>query len=318
MQKLLGICLLFVASNGLACDICNMSVSLTPDDTKNRISLLYRNRYATTTFSSLVYKTAPNVSGNRHSGAILLPGMESQTHTETYSVVDLRGVYNFNDRLRIIGSLPIVRNERIINSVSQFVISGIGDPFVLGKYNLVRTNVTDEKKVNHRVTLGGGIKIPLGRYDFSHKGSKVQHDIQAGTGTFDFLISLDYILKYKQTGMLFFTNYKMNTYNHKADYMFGNTLNSSLNLFYSQIMKKVTILPYLGLYLEHGNKDIEMRSFEDNTGGFLLFGTAGVQLFYKDFQLEAMYQHTVANHLNGTQQLDTKNRLQIGVNYLFN
>ena len=64
--------------------------------------------------------------------------------------------------------------------------------------------------------------------------------------------------------------------------------------------------------------DIVIRSYEENTEGVLLLGTAGIQLFYRDFQFEAMYQYTLTNHLDGTQQLDAKNRLQIGVNYLFN
>ena len=318
MQKLLGICLLFLAFNGLSCDICNMSVSLTPDDTKNRISLLYRHRFATKTFSTLVYTPVPNTSGSRHSGAILLPGMEDQTHTETFSVMDVRGVYNFNDRIRLIGSLPLVRNERVINNASQFVVSGLGDPFVLGKYNLVRTNFTEEEKSNHRVTLGGGIKIPLGEYDFTNNGTTAQHDIQAGTGTFDFLFSLDYILKYKKTGLMFTSNYKMNTYNQKADYMFGNTLNSTLNLFYTIKRKGIILLPYIGTYIEQGNKDIEERNYEDNSGGSLLFGATGIQVFVKSFQLDALYQHTLINKLNGSLQLDTRNRFQFGISYLIN
>jgi len=75
MKKSVGVWMLLLAFNGLSCDICNMTVSLTPDDTKNRISLLYRNRYATKTFSSLTYKATTAISGNRLSGVILLPEM---------------------------------------------------------------------------------------------------------------------------------------------------------------------------------------------------------------------------------------------------
>lgn len=134
-----------------------MTVSLTPDDTKNRISLLYRNRYATKTFSSLTYKATTAIRRNRHSGVILLPEMESQEHTETYSVIEVRGVYNFSGRWRVIGSFPFIRNERIINDQRQFVIAGVGDPFVMAKYNIVRTNKVEANEVNHRWTIGGGV-----------------------------------------------------------------------------------------------------------------------------------------------------------------
>ncbi len=318
MQKIVGIGMLFLAFNSLACDICNMSVSLTPDDTKNSISLLYRHRFATKTFTSLVYKPTNIDNGSRHSGVILLPEMEDQTHTETYTVIDVRGVYNFSNRLRVIGSMPYIQNERIINGKQQFTIQGIGDPFVMGKYNLIRTNYEDKNKSNHRVTLGGGIKIPLGKYDFSQNGELVQHDIQAGTGTWDFLLSMDYIWKYNKMGAMFTTNYKINTHNNEANYMFGNTSNTTLNLFYAQTINKVTLMPYIGGYFEQGNKDIEKFHYEDNTGGSLLFGTAGFQVFYKNFQIETLYQQTLVNKLNGTLQLNTKNRFQVGVTYLFN
>ncbi len=318
MKKTVGVWMLFLAFNGLACDICNMTVSLTPDDTKNRLSLLYRNRFATKTFSSLTYLAQPNVTGNRHSGVILLPEMESQQHSETYSVMEIRGVYYFSNRLRIIGSLPVIRNERIINDQRQFVISGVGDPFVLAKYNLIRTNKIEGNEVNHRLTIGAGIKVPLGKFDFKQKGALVQHDIQAGTGTLDFLLALDYTAKYKNGGVMFSSNYKLNTYNKKVDYMFGNTANTTLNVFYSKKIKKVTLMPYIGSYVEHGNTDIEHGMYEENTGGSLLFGTVGKQLFLNNIQLELLYQHTLINKLNGTLQLDTRNRVQLGVHYLFN
>ena len=317
MQKFLGIWMLFIAFKSLACDICNMSVNLTPDDTKNRISLLYRHRFASKTFTSLAYKPVAFDNGSRHSGVILLPTMEDQTHIETYSLIDLRGVYNFTNRLRIIGSIPFVQNERIINGKSQFTIQGIGDPFILGKYNLIRTNYTEKNKSNHRLTLGGGVKIPLGKFNYTHNGDIVQHDIQAGTGTWDFLLSMDYIWKYNKIGIMLTTNYKLNTLNQEVEYMFGNTSNSTLNIFYGQEIKDFVLMPYIGIYAEYGGKDIEHKKYEENTGGGLLFGTGGLQCFYKKFQVDALYQHTLMNHLNGTLQLDTKYRFQIGLTYLF-
>ena len=318
MKKSVGVWMLLLAFNGLSCDICNMTVSLTPDDTKNRISLLYRNRYATKTFSSLTYKATTAISGNRHSGLILLPEMESQEHTETYSVMEVRGVYNFSDRWRVIGSFPFIRNERIINDQRQFVIAGVGDPFVMAKYNIVRTNKVEANEVNHRWTIGGGVKLPLGRFDFEYQGTRVQHDIQAGTGTFDFLFAMDYLIKYKKVGLLLSSNYKLNTYNEQVDYMFGNTMNTTLNLFYALKLKNLTFLPYLGTYYEHGSTDIEHGKYEKNTGGSLVFGTIGSQLFINRIQLELLFQKTLVNQLNGTLQLDTKNRIQFGIHYLFN
>jgi hypothetical protein len=232
--------------------------------------------------------------------------------------MDIRGVYNFTNKLRVIGSIPLIQNERLINGESQFTIKNIGDPFILAKYNLIRTDNTEDNKSNQRLTFGGGVKIPLGKYDYTHNGSLVQHDIQAGTGTWDFLLSMYYMWKYNKVGVLFTTNYKLNTNNSKVNYMFGNTSNSTLNVFYVLPIKKLTVLPYLGVYAEHGNRDIEQYKFEENTGGSLLFGTVGLQFFYNKIQIETLYQHTLVNNLNGLLQLDTKNRYQVGITYLFN
>ncbi len=119
-------------------------------------------------------------------------------------------------------------------------------------------------------------------------------------------------------GLLLSSNYKLNTYNEQVDYMFGNTLNTTLNLFYALKLKNLTFLPFLGTYCEHGLTDIEHGKYENNSGGSLVFGTIGSQLFINRIQLELLFQKTLVNQLNGTLQLDTKNRVQLGIHYLFN
>lgn len=318
MKKTLGVLMLGITLNSLACDICNMSVSLTPDDTKNSVSLLFRHRVASRTFSQLVYKPTVIQSTSRHSGVVLLPGLEEQRQKETYSVYEIRGVYNLNNRISFFGSIPMIHNERLINESKQFQVQGMGDPIAMMRYSIIRTNETDEKKMNHRLTLGAGLKMPLGRCDFESKGKVVEHDIQAGTGTIDYVLSLDYLLKYRSYGILLNSNYKINTLNKKVDYMFGNTSNTTLNVFYQKKMRKHrTLVPYLGMYTEIANKDIEHKQYEENTGGKLLFGSLGCQFFFNQFRLETQYQHTLKNQLNGDYQLYTKNRWQLGITYLF-
>lgn len=306
--------MLFFTYNSMACDICNMSVSLSPDDTKNYVSFLHRYRYTCKNITTLKMKELNSTS--RHSGVLLIPTLEDQKHEEMFSVYEIKGLYNFNHRLHTTISIPVIQNVREINDVQQFQISGIGDPIVMMKYNIIRTSF--EEKINHRVTLGSGLKIPLGSYDFKYNEEVVDHDIQAGTGTLDFVFSIDYLMRYKKIGLLFNTNYKVNTLNKKVDYMFGNTLNSTLNLFY---MKKfgddISLLPFIGTYGELASMDIEDKAYEDNTGGKLIFGTVGSQLFFYQFKFEALYQHTLKSILNGDLQMETKNRIQLGISYMF-
>ena len=101
--------------------------------------------------------------------------------------------------------------------------------------------------------------------------------------------------------------------------MFGNTSNTTLNAFYQySASKKVTLLPYAGTYIEIAGKDIEHKQYEENTGGKLLFGNIGCQLFVGKIRIDTQFQHTLINQLNGTFQLNTKNRWQVGVTYLLN
>ena len=318
MKKNIGVIMLFVAFNSLACDICNMSVSLTPDDTKHSISFLYRHRFASRTFSQLVLTPALNQSVNRHGGVTLVPGIENQTVTESYSVYEIKGVYFLNHRWSLTGSFPMIHNQRTFNGEKLFDINGVGDPIIMGRYNLLRTSYTEKNKANHRVILGSGVKLPLGKCNFEHEGELVEHDIQAGSGTLDFVFSLDYLLMLNNLGLSVNSNYKINTQNKKADYMFGNTNNSTLNLLYmKKFSETFSVVPYAGAYLEIADKDIEKFHFEENTGGKLLFGSVGTQFFIKNFRLDAFYQHVLKNKLNGNLQLNTKNRIQIGVSYLF-
>ena len=317
MKKIIGIWMVFISFQSLACDICNMTVSLTPDDSKNTFSLLYRNRLTSKTFTELMFYTNNSVV-SRHSGVDLTSVMEDQKYKESFSIYEARVRYNITDKFNVFLSVPMINNERSINEESQFNIVGLGDPIMMARYHVIRTNYLDDKKPNHRLTLGAGIKIPLGKYDFRYKEKIVEHDIQAGTGTIDFIFSLDYLFKYNNVGFMVNTNYKVNTQNNKIDYMFGNTFNSTLNTFYiKKINDNLSIMPTIGVYYEHADKDIEDKQYEENSGGDITFGSVGVNLFFKQFRLETTYQHAVSNKLNGKLQLETKNRIQIGLTYSF-
>ena len=308
--------MLLITYSSMACDICNMSVSLSPDDAKNYISILHRNRYTCKNFATLTLQEVQTNSTSRHSGVILMPTMEDQKHEEMFSIYEIQGLYNFNHKFHTTVSIPVIYNTREFNDVKQFQVNGIGDPIVMAKYHLIRTSFED--KINHRVTLGSGLKIPFGSYDFNNNGKKVEHDIQAGTGTLDFVFSIDYLLKYKKIGLLFNTNYKANTMNKSVDYIFGNTYNNTLNLFYmKKLGEKSSLLPYIGSYAEFAGIDIENKKYEVNSGGKVVFGTIGLQFFCYQFKIEAMYQHAISNKLNGSLQLETRNRMQTGITYLF-
>mgnify|MGYP000483532761 CR=1 FL=1 len=278
--------MIFLSFQSLACDICNMTVSLTPDDSKNTFSLLYRNRITEGTFTRLMFYV-DNSEVSRHSGVDLTSVKEEQNYKESFSIYEAQGKFNISKKFNVFFSLPIISNERTLNGNSQFTVTGIGDPILIARYNAIKTNNLKENSLNHRLTIGTGVKIPLGKYDFKYEEKIVEHDIQAGTGTLDFIFTLDYMFKYKNIGFMINSSYKANTLNKKVDYMFGNTTNSTLSVFYmKKINENFAIMPSIGVYYEHADKDIEYKEYEDNSGGDIVFSSVGVNFFYK--KTEAM------------------------------
>jgi hypothetical protein len=86
--------------------------------------------------------------------------------------------------------------------------------------------------------VGGGVKLPTGKYNTNNNGS-VNPSFQLGTGSWDYLLATEYIVRRKQFGLNTMLNYVIKTENRKW-YRFGNQFNYAGT--FSGFMKKARIL----------------------------------------------------------------------------
>jgi hypothetical protein len=315
MRKFIFFMFLFTSS--FACDICNMNVSLIPEDFKNTFSLMYRSRFTQGTYSST--GTIPLSTVSRHSG----PGNTETIHygkkvKEIYNVYDLRGIFYLNDKFSLMVSLPIVNNVKTIDNVKTLDIQKIGDPMVLVNYNLVNTKLIPGLKTNHRLNLGVGVKLPFGSYRITADGKLIEPDLQPGTGSLDFLFTTDYVFTKRNFGVLNNMNFKLNTAN-KSTYRYRDSWNHTLIFFYlKEVIKNVSIMPNTGFYYEYANVDSKNSTAIPQSGGAVTFANFGFNIYFKKMRFEATYQEVIYNNMMGNTQLPTKKRTTLGLSYYIN
>jgi hypothetical protein len=320
MKTLVLFVLIFISLDSFACDGCNVYINFSPIDYKNRISLIGRSR--------LIYGEY-NMFGTqmltKHASHGNNPLFWNKTVQENYNTFEIRGAFYTREVWKTTIVIPFVNNHQLVGGNSRFNVNGLSDPILLESYQVFNSLKTDDDKTfKHRLQVGGGVKIPLGRIDKTYENGLPNLDLQPGSGSLDFISSITYLFKVKNFGVNSNVNFKFNGFN-KDNYKYGNTLNSTINIFWQTSMGKFTFMPMIGGYFE--NMTLDKSKYEQNgnrmiidyidTGGQLLFGSAGLKLFYKSMSLSLNYQKNMYSQLNGYTQLLTKNRINVGVTYSF-
>ncbi len=143
----------------------------------------------------------------------------------------------------------------------SFTGNGFGDLLVLGKYQFLIPTITSPLEVG----IGGGAKIPVGRYRQENDGTRLSVDLQAGTGAAD-LIGWGYVMKsIPKLGLRFFGNVLYRYTGTNLDgYRFGDEVLVSTGSEYS-------LLEYLdvGLVLKGriAQQDFGSGRLLQSTGG---------------------------------------------------
>ena len=116
-------------------------------------------------------------------------------------------------------------------------IKGVGDITVLAMYTLYQT-MKDSTVFVHTLQVGGGVKAPTGKFDQANAGN-VNPSFQVGTGSWDYLLATEYIIRRKNFGLNTMLNYVFKTENEKK-YRFGNQFNYSSTFFYLHEKNKLS------------------------------------------------------------------------------
>jgi hypothetical protein len=299
MKNILVVILITLAFSTQACEFCgcgvgNFYLGIMPQFHRNFVGV----RYQVQDFNS-------------HVG--LHPSLATSEHFQS---TELWARFYPTSKLQVLTLVAYHFNEQTTTS-RKIYLDGLGDIPVLVNYNLINTQAEDpERTLNHNLWLGGGIKLPTGKYKFQDTPDEVANpNFQLGTGSVDVILNGLYALRYKKLGVNADVTYKVNTYN-KDNYRFGNKLSGTLSVTFVQQIKKVGLMPNAGMYYENSALNRSGDINISDTGGTALFATGGLEIYWKKYSIGFNYRNPVSQNLaNG--RINANERMMMHFTFLF-
>lgn len=232
--------------------------------------------------------------------------VDELTQHQYFNTLQLWARIPVTEKLSIYASLPFHFHEKQTLQ-GAIRISGIGDTSLMGIYRLLGS-----RDQVHQLNGGAGIKIPVGRFD--EKGiSGVNPSFQLGTGSWDYLLALNYQFRKNRTAFLLNTDYTVKTRNRKY-YRFGNQWNYAATGFY-QISGtgSIVLSAKAGLQGEVYDRNRQFEEALPDTAGSALYGKFGFETAYKRFSLGSEAMLPVYSQLAGG-SIEAKSRFSIFLN----
>ncbi len=300
------IILFFISATASACDICgcgagNSYIGILPDFYKHIFGVRYR-------YNAL----------NTHLGA---GGAATYlTSNEKYNITELWGGWTFNNKYRLMVTLPYSFNEKINQGIAKNK-NGISDISIAGYYQLLnKKNVAGkgkDKLLVQSLWVGGGVKLPTGEYNPADKSNANQNTnlFQLGTASVDYSLTTMYDIRLQDAGLNISASYKINTAN-KYQYTYGNKLSLSTQAYYKINTGKITLAPNTGIQYETAKKDIDNHLKVDLSGGNVLMGTVGVESNIGKISIGTNFQTPLSQNL-ASGFVKAGNRLMVHVSFAF-
>ncbi|CAG5018069.1 hypothetical protein DYBT9275_05914 [Dyadobacter sp. CECT 9275] len=284
----------------MACDICGCANSgsyfgLLPQSNKSLIGVRYQRLNFVTHPDSKVLRTQ-----------------------EHFNLGEVYARFFPIKRVQVMAFVPY-RVDRQVTSADVKKQNGLGDITVLANYNILNTLMDKESSgaITHTLMVGGGIKLPTGKFKFDENNTLevANANFQLGTGSTDFILNAFYTVNLNQWGLATNVSRKFNTTNSQ-NYKFGDQLFGTIDLYRSFKIGAISITPSVGVYAEnaeHGKKDGEILEI---TGGRLLNGTAGVTFFSNRWTLGVNGQKPLAQK-SSSGHVIAKERVLVQLGFLF-
>lgn len=266
MKKLILVVSFFILSISVyPCDACGNGstggyVGILPQFTKHFIGIRYQFRNFTST---------DILSGSRN--------------TEFYHTWNIWGRFSPHKRVQIFMNVPIHYYLQSDAGIKR-ELAGPGDIWTLVQYQLIRTPDSSSKKIRQSLQIGGGIKLPTGRYNMYDSNGYYDRNMQPGTGSWDFLLSSQYTIRWKGFGLNAEMNARVSTLN-PDNYQYGHKINTNLKGFYWVKTKNISILATAGISYDYGSKDIYLHQQISGSGGQMVSALASADIYTKRFAL---------------------------------
>lgn len=235
---------------------------------------------------------------------------------ENFNTIQAWGRIPLGERIVVNAMIPYHFHNRTFADKSEQHLTGMGDMTVMGFYKILKPADTLQVsgKLRHTLQVGGGIKLPTGKYDKANNEGSVNPSFQAGTGSWDYIIGTDYAVTLGNWGASAMLNYTFKTENNEH-YLFGNQLNYGVQFFRSfAIQENKMLTPILGIAGELYEENEQYGQAVPNTKGDVFFGKWGVEATYKKWSLGVMGMLPINQNLNNG-KVEVKNRLSLYVNF---
>ncbi|HED11592.1 MAG TPA: hypothetical protein ENJ10_12950 [Caldithrix abyssi] len=235
--------------------------------------------------------------------------------------------YGFSDRWGVDILVSYIRHQRQLNtaningSLDELVTAGLGDALLMLKYNVLVPDVIGQRQL----TLGAGVKVPLGTADLKNSGILLPADMQPGTGSWDFagwmLFSQGLLPAWPLT-LTLRSSLRLNGGNNRfgvagdsrfSSYRFGGvyTLSAAMHYRYEE-----TILSLQGRF-RYSGRDRFAGQAVSNTGGRWFYLTGGLTVNrWAPFSGQLLFTLPLWRNVNEV-QLTTSYRLTTVVSWYF-
>jgi hypothetical protein len=231
-----------------------------------------------------------------------------------FNSFELRSRFQLHPRWQLSAILPYAYQLRESGDVTRS-LSGVGD--AVGMLHFLAYSNQDSLKqaFRHRLMLGAGVKLPTGTYQRPGPTEVVNPNFQVGTGSWDALFNLSYTLRYEGWGINLDATYRYNGESPNG-YRFGDRWAGVLSVFRLERVGQVELMPSLGLFYEHDELDTENNFYRIQTDGEALLANAGLELFWRQYNLGAAYSMPLQQNLNDG-FVEANPRLAVHLNYFF-
>ena len=230
---------------------------------------------------------------------------------EHFNTIQIWARIPITKRLQISALLPYHSHNRERTNGKE-TIDGLGDMTVLALYSVLPIP-KDSAVFQHSLQLGGGLKAPTGKFNSENNKGSVNPGFQVGTGSWDYLLAAEYIVRRKSIGLNAMLNYTFKTENEKV-YRFGNQLNYGSTLFYLMDFSKIKLVPQLGIAGEVFEANSQYKQEVPDSAGDIVFTKLGFEAGIKRLSLGANVLLPMNQNLSNG-KVESNYRWSVNLNY---
>ncbi|WP_166925466.1 transporter [Flavobacterium poyangense] len=230
---------------------------------------------------------------------------------ENFNTVQAWARIPVTEKIQISALVPYHFHERELTAGTES-IAGLGDITIMGLYSVYETK-RDSTLFTHKINLGAGVKMPTGKFAEANNLGSINQSFQLGTGSWDYLLVSEYVIKKKNLGLNTMLNYVFKTENSK-NYQYGDQFNYATTLFYLFNLDALQLVPQLGLAGEVYQTNKQHGLNLPDTAGDILFGKFGIEAGRDKFSIGINAMLPVSQNLSSG-KMEANYRWSINLNY---